>query len=81
MPVERASIILATDVSGSMTAKDVAPTRLDAAKQAARNFVQALPYPGMLPDEIRAEIYQTTGEARGGEKAAFAPATRPAAQE
>jgi Ca-activated chloride channel family protein len=43
VPVERASIMLGTDVSGSMTAKDVAPNRLEAAKQAARNFVAQVP--------------------------------------
>jgi Ca-activated chloride channel family protein len=43
VPVERASIMLATDVSGSMTAKDLAPNRLQAAKQAAHRFVQQVP--------------------------------------
>lgn len=42
-PVERASIMLATDVSGSMAATDVAPNRLVAAKQAAREFLQQVP--------------------------------------
>lgn len=42
-PVERASIMLATDVSGSMAATDVFPTRLVAAKQAARTFLGQVP--------------------------------------
>jgi Ca-activated chloride channel family protein len=42
-PVERASIMLATDVSGSMTATDVQPNRLVAAKQAARAFLEKVP--------------------------------------
>jgi Ca-activated chloride channel family protein len=35
--------VLTLDVSGSMVATDISPTRLAAAQQAARNFVQALP--------------------------------------
>jgi Ca-activated chloride channel family protein len=42
-PVEKASIMLATDVSGSMTATDVQPNRLVAAKQAARAFLDKVP--------------------------------------
>ena len=43
VPIERASIMLATDVSGSMAATDVAPNRLVAAKQAARTFLDKVP--------------------------------------
>ena len=42
-PIERASIMLATDVSGSMTATDIQPNRLVAAKQAARAFLDKVP--------------------------------------
>ena len=45
VPVSHASgtVILAVDVSGSMAATDVAPDRLDAAKQAALSFIAAQP--------------------------------------
>ena len=43
VPVERASVVLVTDVSYSMSATDVSPTRLDAARQAALNFVGKVP--------------------------------------
>lgn len=43
VPVEQASIVLATDVSGSMLATDVAPDRLTAAKRAALAFLDQVP--------------------------------------
>jgi Ca-activated chloride channel homolog len=47
VPDEHASIILATDVSGSMQATDVRPTRLAAARSAAKAFL------GHVPDDVR----------------------------
>ena len=43
LPSLRDVIILALDVSNSMRADDVKPTRLDAARQAARDFIDAQP--------------------------------------
>ncbi len=47
VPIERASIMLTTDYSGSMQATDVAPTRLAAARAAAERFL------GQVPDTVR----------------------------
>ncbi len=43
LPREEGTVILAFDVSGSMAATDLAPTRLDAARSAAEAFVDRAP--------------------------------------
>jgi Ca-activated chloride channel family protein len=43
LPVSEGTVILAFDVSGSMSADDLKPTRLEAAKAAARDFVDRQP--------------------------------------
>jgi Ca-activated chloride channel family protein len=43
LPKEEGTVILAFDVSGSMAADDMKPTRMDAAKVAAQDFVQRQP--------------------------------------
>jgi Ca-activated chloride channel homolog len=47
VPREDATVILTMDVSGSMKATDVSPTRLDAARAAALSFIN------QLPDKVR----------------------------
>ncbi len=58
VPVERASIALAIDVSGSMTAVDVQPNRLVAAKRAARRFLYE------VPDEVNVGLLAFNGTPR-----------------
>jgi Ca-activated chloride channel homolog len=43
VPREQADVMLVVDTSGSMTATDLRPSRIEAARQAAATFVQALP--------------------------------------
>ena len=43
VPREQATIVLALDASGSMRATDVEPTRLTAAQESARSFIDQLP--------------------------------------
>ncbi|HEY2637159.1 MAG TPA: VWA domain-containing protein [Solirubrobacteraceae bacterium] len=62
VPVERASIVLVTDHSGSMQATDVHPTRLEAAQRAAHTFLDQVPAQTRVgvvafaadPDEVQA---------------------------
>ncbi|MEX0782970.1 MAG: VWA domain-containing protein [Dehalococcoidia bacterium] len=43
VPREEATVLLVTDVSGSMNATDIEPTRLAAAQESARTLVEELP--------------------------------------
>ncbi|HEU4798287.1 MAG TPA: VWA domain-containing protein [bacterium] len=47
IPADRAAIMLVLDVSGSMRSQDIEPSRLEAAKSAAKTFLDA------VPDRIR----------------------------
>lgn len=58
VPVERASIMLTTDYSGSMQATDVAPTRLQAARAAADRFLDE------VPDTVRVGLVSFNQAAR-----------------
>ena len=56
VPREDATVILAMDVSGSMRATDVSPTRLDAARASALSFID------QLPDNVRVGIVSFASE-------------------
>jgi Ca-activated chloride channel family protein len=56
--VERASIMLTTDYSGSMQSTDVAPTRLQAARAAADRFLD------QVPDSVRVGLVSFNQAAR-----------------
>jgi Ca-activated chloride channel family protein len=43
VPGDRSNVMLVIDVSGSMQARDVQPTRIDAARAAARSLMDSLP--------------------------------------
>jgi Ca-activated chloride channel family protein len=55
-PNERASVVLVVDVSGSMRATDVRPTRLAAAKNAMRTFLER------APDSLRVGVVSFSDE-------------------
>lgn len=74
VPVEHASIMLATDVSGSMLATDVAPNRLIAAKRAARAFLDRVPRSvnvGVLAFNNHAAVLQSPTRSRTDARAAI----------
>ncbi|HEV8403061.1 MAG TPA: VWA domain-containing protein [Candidatus Limnocylindrales bacterium] len=56
VPREDATVILTMDVSGSMRATDVSPTRLDAAKASALSFID------QLPDNVRVGVVAFASE-------------------
>jgi Ca-activated chloride channel homolog len=56
VPREDATVILTMDVSGSMKATDVSPTRLDAARAAALSFID------QLPDKVRVGLVAFASE-------------------
>jgi Ca-activated chloride channel family protein len=58
VPIERASIMLTTDYSGSMQATDVAPSRLAAARAAAERFLRE------VPDSVRVGLVSFNQAAR-----------------
>lgn len=43
VPADRSAVVLSMDVSGSMRSQDILPSRLEAAKEAAKSFVRSLP--------------------------------------
>ena len=43
LPREQSTVVLVLDVSASMTANDMGPNRMEAARNAARSFIQNLP--------------------------------------
>ncbi|HET7375919.1 MAG TPA: VWA domain-containing protein, partial [Anaerolineae bacterium] len=57
LPKVQGTVILAFDVSGSMAADDLKPTRMEAAKAAARDFVQRQP----LTVQIGVVAFSDTG--------------------
>jgi Ca-activated chloride channel family protein len=72
VPAEQASVMLVTDISGSMQATDVAPNRLTAAKRAAVGFVEE------APDDLRigALAYNQTPRALASPSTERAPLIR-----
>lgn len=75
VPVERASIMLTTDYSGSMQATDVTPTRLQAARAAALRFLDQVPANvrvGLVAFNQSARLVQTPSTDRAAVREAIA---------
>lgn len=67
VPVERASVTLVTDVSRSMLADDVEPSRLDAARKAGESFLDEAPpqiQVGSVTFSDRPQIVESPSEDR-----------------
>jgi len=80
VPVERASIVLTTDHSGSMEATDVAPSRLVAAREAGEAFLAQVPERvrvGAVAFNHRARAVQAPTTDRARVREALAQALRP----
>src|SRR5439155_22652246 len=60
VPVDRATVILVIDASLSMQATDVAPSRLSAAQNAVRTFLDR------VPKRVRVGLVVFSGEAQVG---------------
>jgi Ca-activated chloride channel family protein len=94
VPRKNATVVLAIDISRSMTASDVAPTRLDAARNAAYAFLAKVPkaysvavvafgshaFVSVPPTLDRSLVATALSELRPGEGTAIGDAVRIAAQ-
>ncbi len=75
VPVERASIMLTTDYSGSMQSTDVAPSRLAAARAAAERFLTQVPgnvRVGLVAFNQSARLIETPSTDRAAIRSALA---------
>ncbi len=94
VPREEATVVLAIDVSRSMKAEDVEPTRLEAAKQAGKAFVEKVPKKfrigvvsfasransALPPTEDRNLVYDSLDSLKPGEGTAIGDAIALSAQ-
>jgi Ca-activated chloride channel family protein len=58
---KHATVVLLVDVSGSMSARDVEPTRLDAAAAAMRDFLDSVPHTvnvGLVQFSLKADVLE-----------------------